>query len=130
MMVDQEILMQLAAFEQEMNQLQQQMQLFDQQIVELQTLKQSLEELEKSKDKEIYANLGKNIFIRAEVKSKDLLVEVGNKTFIKKNIKETLKVADDQLGKIEKAKGKLLEKMQEMQENIQKVIMEAEKVKK
>jgi len=128
-MAKEQYILKLAMLEQEMNRLEQQMQLIEQQVLEMQNLKNSLEELEKSKEKELLANLGKNIFIKTEIKDKNLLVDIGNKTFVKKNIKETLKVIEDQLAKLMDAKGKIMEKMQEFQQQTEKVIGEAEKEK-
>ncbi len=128
-MAKEQYILKLAMLEQEMNKLEQQMQLIEQQVLEMQNLKNSLEELERSKEKELLANLGKNIFIKTEIKNKNLLVDVGNKTFIKKNIEETLKVIEDQTGKLMEAKSRIIEKMREFQQETEKVIGEAEKAK-
>lgn len=128
-MAQEEYLMKLAMFEQEINRLGQQMQLVEQQALEMQNLQSGLQELEKSKEKKMLANLGKNIFIRTEILDKNLLVDIGNKTFVKKSIKETLKVVEEQLEKLMEAKKKLIEKMQEIQQETEKVIGEAEKKK-
>jgi prefoldin alpha subunit len=129
-MAQQEYLFKLAMLEQEMTKLEQQMQLIEQQILEMQNLKAGLEELEKSNEKEMLANLGKNIFIKTEIKDKNLLVDVGNKTFVKKNVAETLKVIEDQLGKLMGAKEQIIGKMQEFQQQTEQIISEAEKEKK
>ena len=93
-------ILELGMLEQEAINLQQQIQIIDQQMFELQSLQFGLQELEKSKEKEMFANLGKNIFIKTEILSKELLVDVGNKTFIKKNIPETLKIIEEQLERL------------------------------
>lgn len=126
-MSNEQYMIQLAQLEQEANRFQEQMQLLDQQIVEIQNIQSSLNELEKSKEKTIYANIGKNIFIKSEVVDKNLLVDVGTKTFIKKDIPETMKLIDEQLVKIAEAKGKIIERLQELQEQMQKVVENAEK---
>ena len=126
-MVGQEILIKLATFEQQINQLEQQMQLIDQQVLEMQELKIALEEIEKTEEKEIYANLGKNIFIKTEIKDKKLIVEVGNRTFVKKTIPETVEIAEDQLHKLMIGKNQVMNRMQEVQQETEKVILEAQK---
>ena len=128
-MPQQEYLLKLAMLEQEMTKLEQQMQLIEQQILEMQNLKAGLEELEQSKEKQMFANLGKNIFIKTEIKDKNLLVDIGNKIFVKKNVRETLEVIEDQLSKLMGAKGKIIEKLQEFQQQTEQVIGEAEKEK-
>lgn len=126
-MAKEQYIIQLAQLEQEANRFQEQMQLLDQQIVEIQSIQSSLNEIEESKEKVIYANLGKNIFIKTEISDKNLLVDVGNRTFVKKDVAGTMKVIDEQLAKIAEAKGKIVEKLQEIQEQMQKIIEEAEK---
>jgi len=129
-MAKEEVLLQLALFEQEIARLEQQMQLIEQNVLEIENLKESLEELEKSKEKEIYANLGKNIFIKTEIKDKNLLIDVGNRTFAKKNIEETLKIIDGQLKQLGEAKTNVLSKMQEIQGKTEEAIEEAQKEEK
>jgi len=129
-MAKEEVLLQLAMFEQQINQLEQQMQIIEQNALELRNLKESLEELDKSKEKEIYANLGKNIFIKAEIKDKKLLVDVGNKTFVKKSAEETLKLIEEQIEKLKEAKNNVLNKMQEIQQQAEEAILEAQRGEK
>ena len=129
-MAREEYLFKLSVLEQEIMKLEQQMQVIQQQVLELQTLKLGLEELKKSKEKQMLANLGKNIFIKTEIQDKKLLVDIGNKTFIKKDIAETLKVVDEQLDKLIKAKGEVVNKMREIQMQTEQVILEAEKSEK
>lgn len=119
-------ILQLSMLEQESNHLQQQMQLIEQQNLELQTLQIGLRELEKTKEKKMLANLGKGIFIKTQIENKELIVDVGNKTFVQKNIPETLKVIDEQLEKLLEAKKKVLMKMQELQHRMQEIVAQAE----
>jgi len=127
-MAREEYIMQLAALEQEANKFQEQMQMLDTQVTEIQAIQASLHELDESKEKTIYANLGKNIFIKTEVMDKNLLVDVGNKTFLKKSIPDTLKVVEEQLSKIGDAKCQIIEKLQGLQNQMESIVAEAEKV--
>ena len=126
-MAREQYIMQLAALEQEANKYQEQMQMLEQQAAEITAIQTSLHELDKSKEKTIYANLGKNIFIKTEIADKNLLVDVGNKTFLKKSIPETLKVIEEQLSRIGDAKNQIMDKLQEMQAEMQAIIEQAEK---
>ena len=126
-MAKEEYLLRLAVLDQEISKLEQQMQLIEQQILEIQNLKVGLEELEKSKEKQILTNLGKNIFIKTEIINKDLLVDVGNRTFVKKNIGGALKLIEEQLSKLTEGKNQVLSKVQEIQQKTGEVIAEAEK---
>jgi|SRR3989344_2144435 len=129
-MAKEQYILELGMLEQEAMKLQQQMQMIDQPMFELQNLQFGLQELEKSGEKEMLANLGKNIFIKTQILNKDLLVDVGNRTFIKKNIPETLKVIEEQLEKLIDAKNRILQAMQELQEKMERVIVEAESEEK
>lgn len=126
-MTKEEYMMRLVALDQEIGRLEQQMQIIEQQILEMQTLKISLEEIEKSKEKEMFANLGKNIFIKTEIKDKMLLIDVGNRTLVKKNVEKTLKIVEEQLSKLIEGKNKVLGKMQEIQQQTEAIVSEAEK---
>ena len=126
-MAGEQYIIELAQLEQEADRYQEQMQMLDQQIEEIQSIQRSLNEIDKSKENTIYANLGKNIFIKTQITGKDLLVDVGNKTFVKKDIPGTMKVIEDQITKIIEAKGKIVTKLQEIQENMQKIVEQAEK---
>ena len=113
--MEQEQLIQLQIIEQETNQLEQQLQLIEQHLVEMQQLKTGLDELEQTDKKEILANIGKGIYIPAEIKSKDLIVEVGNKNFVKKSIPEAKKIIEEQIKKLNSVKQQIVEKVDELQ---------------
>ena len=108
--------------EQEANQLQQQMQMIEQHIKDMQELNSGLDELEKFKGKEIRANIGKGIYIPAEITDKNLIVEIGNKTLVKKTIPETKKIIEEQLGKLISEKGRTMERLEMMQEEMMRLI--------
>ncbi|HUS49918.1 MAG TPA: prefoldin subunit alpha [Candidatus Paceibacterota bacterium] len=126
-MAKEEIILRLSILEQEINKFQEQLQLIEQNILELQNLQHSLQELQNTKEKQMLANLGKNIFIKTEILDKNLIVDVGNKIFIKKNIPETIKIIENQLLKLMQAKNQVLGKMQQLQGQAQEIIAEAEK---
>ena len=85
----QELMFKLAMFEQQIQQLQQQLQAVDQGIVEMQGLSFGLEELKGSKGKEILAPIGKGIFANTKLLSEELMVDIGGKNFVKKDVPET-----------------------------------------
>ena len=126
-MAKEEIIFRLSMLEQEISKFQEQLQLIEQNILELQNLQLSLQEIQGTKEKQMLANLGKNIFIKTEIQDKNLIVDVGNKIFIKKNIPETIKIIENQLLKLMQAKNQVLEKMQQLQGQAQEIIAEAEK---
>ena len=103
----QEIMFKLSMFEQQIQQLQQQLQAVEKGIIELDSLNSGLDELVGKEGKEIFASIGKGIFAKAKLISEDLLVDVGNKNLVKKTIPETQKLVKDQIEKLEKVKKEL-----------------------
>ena len=106
-MENQEIIFRLGMLEQQLQQLQQQMQAVERGITELQSLDLGLDEINGSKDKEILAQIGKGIFIKAKVLSEDLTVNVGDNNFVKKNVAETKTLIQDQIRKLKEVEMQL-----------------------
>ncbi len=117
-------------FEQEAQQLNQQLQLIEQNVSEMQDLELSLDEIEKKENNEILANLGKGIYIPVEIKDKKLIVEVGNKNFIKKTIPEAKEIIREQLVKLISAKSQISERLNALQSEIGKMMEGVEKESK
>lgn len=97
----------LAMFEQQMNQMQQQISAVEQMIIELNSLSLGLDELVGKKDAEIFAPIGRGIFAKAKLVSEDLLVDVGGRNLVKKSIPETQKILQEQIQKLKTAQGEL-----------------------
>lgn len=110
----QELMFKLSMFEQQIQQLQQQTQAVEQAIIEMNSLIFGLDDLKESKDKEIFASIGKGIFVKAKILSEDLIVDVGGKKFVKKSIGNTQKMIDNQIQKLEEIK-------KELNDNLEKV---------
>ena len=66
--------------------LQEQLQAVEQTTMDLRTLDLGLDDLKDSKDKEILAQVGRGIFVKAKVISDDLIVDIGGKNFVSKTI--------------------------------------------
>ena len=124
---EQELMLKLSMFEQQMRQLQQQFQAVDESITELMSLDIGLDEIKGSTGKEFLAQIGRGIFVKAEIKSEDLTVNVGNKNLVKKSVPETKEILKEQIEKLEGVKKGLEEKMDEVQEEAKRLILEAQK---
>jgi prefoldin alpha subunit len=122
--MDQEQIMRLQMIEQEANQINQQLEIIDSNLTEMQDLKASLDEIEKTETKEFLANLGKKIFIPVEIKDKKLIVEVGNKNFVKKTIPETKDIIESQLDKLGQLRTQMAERIQEIEGEMNGLIRE------
>ena len=124
--MNQEQLIQLQVIEQETQQLEQQSQLIEQSLIEMQNLSSSLDELEKTDKKDIFANIGRGIYIPAEIKDKTLSVEVGNKVFVKKSIPETKEIIEDQVQRLGSAREQISDRIEDLRVEVNQ-LMKSEK---
>jgi len=120
----QDIIYSLGMYEQHIKQLSQQLQAVEENIVELNSLIFDLDEIKKGK--EVLAQVGKGIFVNANLTSDELTVNVGERNFVKKNIPETKKLIKEQLSKLENVKKELEMKIDEIGGEIQRILSEME----
>jgi len=115
---------------QEAERLEQQVQAIDQQLQEMNSVKESIiaiKESDEKKEKTILANLGKGIFIKADLKDKALFVNVGKDVIVKKTPDETLKIIEEQNKRLLEGKEQFIENIREVQEEMQKLLMAMQK---
>jgi prefoldin alpha subunit len=124
---DQETMMKFQMFEQQMQQIHQQLQAVEQGIVEMTSLSLGLAELKGAKDKEIMAPIGRGIYAKAKLLSEELTVDVGGKNFVKKSIPQARKIIDEQVKKLEEVKVELNNSLEKIGEEMTKVVVEARK---
>lgn len=117
-----ELFFKLSMLEQQMQQLQQQLQAVDQAIMELTQLNSGLDDLVGSKGKEMLAPIGKGIFTKTKLDSEELIVDIGEKTFVKKSISETKDLIGKQLGKLEEIKKELGKNLEEINSELASTI--------
>jgi len=111
----QEILQKLDFYEHQLNQLRQQFQAVEEGVVELNSLSMGLGEVDVSEGEEILAPIGRGVFVKAKITSKELVVDVGNRTLVKKDIPETKKIIEEQIFKLESLKKDLENNMEDIQ---------------
>ena len=114
----QELLYKFSMFERQIREIQQQIEAVERGIVDLGSLNFGLDELVGSKDKEIFAALGKGIFVKAKIASEELNVDIGSGNFIKKSIPDTKALIEEQIGKLIQVKKELENNLQEMDNEI------------
>lgn len=119
----QELAIQFQMFEQQIRMLQEQLQAVEQVILELGSLNLGLDELIGKKDKEIRAPVGRGIYAEAKLISEELLVDIGNKNFVKKSIPDTKKIIQEQIKKLEKVKDELNGELEKINVELTKVFM-------
>ena len=110
----------LAMFEQQVQQMQQQLQAVENGIVELGNLNFGLDELKGGKGKEIMSPIGQGIFAKTKLLSEDLIVDVGGKNFVKKTIPETKDLIENQIKKLDEIKKDLQNSIDEMGKDFEK----------
>lgn len=120
-------MLKLYALEQQANQFGEQLQVINQQINELEVLKQNILKYEKSGMKEIFSEFGKGIFIKSKVEEKEFLVDVGNKILVKKTAKEIVNIIDSQIEKFEDIKPEIAKRVEEINKELNKLAEIAEK---
>jgi prefoldin alpha subunit len=124
--MDQAQIMQFQMMEQEANRLSQQLQMIESNLVEIENIKSGLDEIEKKDTKEILANIGKKIYIPVEIKDKNLIIEVGNKKFVKKSIAETKELIGEQIEKLNSARSEITQRLEALQEEAGRLMMQIE----
>jgi len=125
----QEMIYKFSVFEQQMRQIQEQLQLIEQGMNDLVSLKEGIESIKGKKNNEIFAHVGKGIFVKAKLLSEDLIVDIGKKNFVKKNINETKVMIDKQVKRLEEIHDNLNSSVEEINEEMVKLIGEVEKEK-
>jgi prefoldin alpha subunit len=126
-MEDSNLIAKMGMYEQQIRYLQEQMEAVESAFLELTSLKSGLEEIRGGKEKEILAQIGRGIFVKAKITSEDLIVDVGGKNFVKKDISGTQKILKEQLKKIESIREELNINLEQMNEAITKEILESRK---
>ncbi len=124
----QELAMQFQMFEQQIRMIQEQQQAVEQAIVDLSSLNFELDELVGKKDEEILSPIGRGIYASAKLTSEELLVDIGNKNFVKKTIPETKVIIKNQIKKLEKAKEELNKELEKINTELTNVFMEHQKL--
>ena len=120
----QELILKLGMYEQQIQQVQQQLEAIEHGIVELDSLNTELDEIKGSEGKEIMAQIGRGIFIKSKILSDELIVDVGGKNFVKKTVPETQELINKQLEKLEEAKESLNNSIIEISNKAEELVEE------
>lgn len=122
----QELMFKLQMFDQQIKQLQQQLEAIGQGIREMNTLSSGLGDLIGKTGKEIFAPIGRGIFAKAKLESEKLNVDVGGGNFVQKSIPETKKIIEEQITKLEDVQKELEDNLEKVGEEFNKTIIEAQ----
>ena len=99
----------------QMKQIEQQLESVGNQIMELQFMKDSLDEIPQSKiDSEILVPVGNGIFAKASLKNnEDVIVSVGAGVAVKKSFKDTAEMIDSQINDMRNVESQLISKLEQ-----------------
>ena len=123
---EQELLFRYSMFERQIKEIQQQLEAVERGIIDLDTLRFGLDELVGGKGKEIFASVGKGIFVKAEITSEELNVDIGNGNFVKKTIPEAKELIEEQIKKLGQVKEELEKNLGEIEKEITETILQTE----
>ena len=121
-MEQQEYLIKLQMLEQQTAQFGEQLQLIDKQVVELDRLKENVARLEESEKSEMFSEVGKGIYVKGQLESPEMMVDVGNKVLVPKTGKEILGIVDSQIKKFADVKVEISKKVEEINQEVDSLI--------
>lgn len=132
--MNQEILIRLSMLEQQTKQLEEHLRLVEQNILEIQTLLHSLDEIDGNKNDVILSQLANGIYMKSKLEEKKFFVDVGSRIIVKKSAGEVKLVIEEQMKKLMNAKNEVYEQLgmlgREMEKLVQQARKEGEKEKK
>jgi len=114
----QELLFKFSMYERQIRELQQQIEAVEKGILDLNNLNFGLDELIGGEGKEIYAPMGKGIFVRAKLISEELNVDIGDGNMVKKSIPDTKKLIEEQVKKLGQVKREMEMNLEQLGEEI------------
>jgi prefoldin alpha subunit len=123
---EQELMLKFQMFEQQIRAIQQQLQAVEEAIIDISKLNLELDDLIGKTDSEILAPIGRGIFAKAQLLSEELLVDIGNKNFVKKTIPETKGIIQNQIKKLEKLREELNSGLESINQEVTKTFEESQ----
>ncbi len=111
-------------FERQIMQIQEQLQAVEQAVEDMNKVSKGILELEGKTGEEIFAPIGRGIYVKAKLLEENLLVDVGEKNLVNKSIKETEKIISDQRVKLEEIHEELQKELESINEELTKTFME------
>ncbi len=123
--MEQEKLAEIANIEQLARQLEANLQMIEMEIVELENFKITLKTIVDSKQTEMLSSLGKRVYIKTDIKDIDnLFVEVGAGVVVKKSPKDSLKIAEEQISKLNEARLQISHQLEAYQRELDSFIQQ------
>lgn len=123
----QELMFKLSMFEQQIQNINQQLQAVENAVLDLNSLIVGLEELKGKKGEEILSSIGRGIFVKSQLLSEELIVDVGGKNLVKKSIPDAQELIKEQLKKLEEVQQELQKALEDINKQLTNTIVEHQK---
>jgi prefoldin alpha subunit len=120
-----ELIIKLGMFEQQINQLQQQIEAIEKSMIDMQLLEAGMDEFKGGEGKEILAQIGKNMFLKTKLASEDIIVDIGGGNFVKKSIDDTKHLIGEQVKKLENMRNELDVVLENISNEMSRMISDA-----
>lgn len=124
----QELLMLASQLHNESKENEEKLNFLNSQILELNEFRDNLTFLIDSTETETISNIGKGVYMKTEIKSKKLFVQVGAGIVIRKTPEETKNVIESQILRLRDAKNFISSHFESYQNQLQSIISEIEKL--
>ena len=123
-MDEQELNRKFQMLEQKIRQTQEQLEAVERAIFDMSTINVGIEELKGKTGEEIMAPIGRGIFVKANLVSENIIVDVGSGNFIEKTIDETKDMISGQKEKMKGFKEELEKELDLINQDITKTMQE------
>ncbi|MBI3334403.1 prefoldin subunit alpha [Candidatus Pacearchaeota archaeon] len=120
--MDEALIRQAAQLHQQAEQFEQHLAFIDSQVSELEAFSKNLLVFKESNSPELLASLGKGIFTKTTLDSKELFVEVGAGIIVKKQPVEVLSIIDSQIINLRESRMLILEQLTEHTSKLQELM--------
>ena len=125
----QEKLLLFQLMEKQLEALRQQGALAEARVVELETTRAALKDIERLKEgNETLIPLGSGLYTKARITSKEILTELGASVMLEKDIKKAITFLDERKKELEKAAGHIEEQASEVMERLNELGPELQKM--
>ena len=115
------------SFERQIMQVQEQLAAVEQAILDMSQIEFGLDDLKGKVNEEIMAPVGRGIYVKAKMLSEDLVVDVGGRNFVKKDIDSTKELIRGQVKNLENIKNELNKELDGINEEITQIMRDYQK---
>lgn len=105
---NEELMFRASLIERHLQELSEKFEYLSQQLSELEEFKNNLKFLKDAEAKEIFATLGRGVYVKSKSDSKDLFVNVGAGVIVKKTPEETAEIIGKQIKNFHEAKAEIM----------------------